>query len=222
MARGSGRGKGRRASRGNGDRWFLALVGVLAVGALVAEFARAHPGWAAAIACLLVVLVVGGLVLRHRAIQAARLRFLAGNAQLEKVDRMTGTQFEHLVAERMSADGFRQVRERGGGGDRGVDITAVAPGHGRYAVQCKRYSKSVGAPEVRNFLGALANTFAGHTGVLVTSGRLTRQARQEALGAREPLIVIERDLLADWLLGTYSPLPAGPAPRLVEGEEPAT
>ncbi|GIH28953.1 hypothetical protein Aph01nite_72630 [Acrocarpospora phusangensis] len=46
----------------------------------------------------------------------------------------------------------------------------------------------------------LANSFAGHTGVLVTSGRLTRQARTEALDARQPLLLVERDRLADWLI----------------------
>ncbi|MET9336492.1 restriction endonuclease [Nonomuraea sp. NPDC003804] len=219
MARGSRRGRGKGRRRGIGDLWILGLIAAVVVVALVVQFARAHPGWAVALAGLLSVLFGGGLVLRYRIIQAARVRFLAANAELEKVDRMTGTQFEHLVAERMIIDGFRQVRERGRSGDGGVDITAVALGHGRYAVQCKRYSKTVGAPEVRNFLGALANTFAGHTGVLITSGRLTRQARQEALAARQPLILVERDRLADWLLGTISLLPVRPTGRLVEGDE---
>ncbi|WP_344219059.1 restriction endonuclease [Nonomuraea bangladeshensis] len=194
---------------------------VAAAGGGVVWFAAEHPGWAAGIAGLLVVLFVGGLILRHRAIEAGRRRFLAANAELEKVDLMSGPEFEHLVAERMIAEGFRQVRECGGRGDFGVDITAVAPGHGRYAVQCKRYVGSVGAPEVRNFLGALANTFAGHTGVLVTSGRLTRQAREEALGAREPLILVERDRLADWLVGAAPLLPARRArrPGPLAGEE---
>ncbi|MEV4799293.1 restriction endonuclease [Nonomuraea sp. NPDC049421] len=201
MARGSKRGR-RRARRWQG---LIAAAGAL--GVAVVWFAREHPGWAAAIGCLLAVLFVGGLVLRHRMIEAERRRFLAANAELERVDRLTGRAFEHLVAERMIADGFRQVRERGGAGDGGVDITAVAPGHGRIAVQCKRYAKTVGAPDVRNFLGALANTFAGHKGVLVTTSTLTRQARQEALGAREPLILVERDHLADWLLGKAPLLP---------------
>ncbi|MEU6796561.1 restriction endonuclease [Nonomuraea wenchangensis] len=196
-------------------------VAIVATGGGVAWFAAEHPGWAAGIAGLLVVLFAGGLILRRRAIEAGRRRFLAANAELEKVDLMSGREFEHLVAELMIAEGFRQVRECGGSGDFGVDITAVAPGHGRYAVQCKRYAGSVGAPEVRNFLGALANTYAGHTGVLVTSGRLTRQARQEALGAREPLVLVERDRLADWLLGASPLLPGRPArrPGLPAGEE---
>ncbi|MEO3872036.1 restriction endonuclease [Nonomuraea sp. B12E4] len=217
MARGSRKGRGKRKALRR--QW--AVAGACVLGGGVVWFAGEYPGWAAGIGCLLAVAFAGGLVLRQRMIQAERQRFLAANAELERVDRMPGPAFEHLVAERMIADGFRQVRERGRAGDGGVDITALAPGQGRYAVQCKRYSKTVGAPEVRNFLGALANTFAGHTGVLVTSGRLTKQARLEALGAREPLILVERDRLADWLLGTVSLLPArapaGEAPRPVSG-----
>ncbi|GAA3161411.1 hypothetical protein GCM10020001_102170 [Nonomuraea salmonea] len=70
---------------------------------------------------------------------------------------------------------------------------------------------------MRNFLGALANTFAGHKGVLVTTSTLTRQARQEALGAREPLILVERDHLADWLLGKA---PLLPGTRPAKGLQP--
>ncbi|MBF8186154.1 restriction endonuclease [Nonomuraea sp. K274] len=218
MARGSRRVRGKRRSRKRQEVWGWGAAGAVVVAVVVVRFVGDHPGWAMGMACLLVVMVAGGLVLRHRVIQAARQRFLAANAELEKVDQMSGTEFEHLVAERMIADGFRQVRERGGSGDGGVDITAVAAGHGRYAVHCKRYSKPVGAPDVRNFLGALANAFAGHTGILVTSSRLTKQARLEALGAREPLILVERDRLADWLLGSASLLPARSARMLTEEE----
>ncbi|GAB2942617.1 restriction endonuclease [Nonomuraea fastidiosa] len=185
------------------------IVAAGAIGVAAVWFAAEHPGWAAAAGGLLVLLLAAALLLRRRVIEAGRRRFLAANAELERIDRLSGSAFEHLVAERMRADGFRQVRERGGAGDGGVDIVAVAPGPGRLAVQCKRYSRPVGAAEVREFLGALANSFAGHTGVLITSSRLTRQARQEAQGARDPLIVVERDHLADWLLGEAPLLPGG-------------
>lgn len=207
------RGNGRRSRRDKPRVLLPALVGcAVALAAAVVEFVQAHPGWAAAVAALLAAGLAGGLVLRVRLIEARRARFLAANARLEQVDRLTGGQFEQLVAERLRADGFRQVTQRGGSGDLGVDIVAVAPGRGRYAIQCKRYTRKVGAPEVRNFLGALANTFAGHTGVLVTSGHLTRQARTEAAGARQPLIVVERDGLADWLLGRAALLPPSRRP----------
>ncbi|MFI6738825.1 restriction endonuclease [Nonomuraea sp. NPDC050451] len=198
----------------------MGLAGAVVAIAVVVYFVTRYPGWAVAITVILIAALSGGLFLRHRVIQARRLQFLAANAALEKVDLMTGPQFEQLVAERMIAEGFRRVQIRGGTGDGGVDITAVAPDGTRCAVQCKRYNQSVGAPAVRNFLGALANAFTGHTGVLVTSGRLTRPARQEAINARQTLLLVERDLLADWLTGRFALLPK-PAP-LVEGDELAT
>ncbi|MGV9376412.1 restriction endonuclease [Nonomuraea sp. NPDC003707] len=198
----------------------MGLAGAVVAIVFVVYFITEYPGWAMAITVVLIAALSGGLFLRHRVIQARRLRFLAANAALEKVDLMTGPQFEQLVAERMIAQGFRRVRIRGGAGDGGVDITAVAPDGTRCAVQCKRYNKSVGAPAVRNFLGALANAFTGHTGVLITSGHLTRQARQEATDARQRLLLVERDLLADWLTGRFALL-AKPT-RLVAGDEPAT
>ncbi|MET7331700.1 restriction endonuclease [Nonomuraea sp. NPDC005650] len=187
---------------------------------LVAYFITRYPGWAIAITTILLAALGGGLFLRHRVIQARRMQFLAANAALEKVDLMTGPQFEQLVAERMIAEGFRRVQIRGGAGDGGVDITAVAPDGTRCAVQCKRYRKSVGAPAVRNFLGALANAFTGHTGVLITTGHFTRPARQEAIDARQPLLLVERDLLADWLTGRFALLPRRTS--LDEGHELAT
>ncbi|MGW0806605.1 restriction endonuclease [Nonomuraea sp. NPDC002799] len=199
----------------------LGVGGVAVAIAFAAKFVSEHPGLAMAIASLAVAAFGGGLLLRYRFIQARRLQFLAANAELEKVDVLTGTQFEHLVAERMIVEGFRRVKERGRSGDGGVDITAVAPGGTPYAIQCKRYSRTVGAPEVRNFLGALANTFAGHTGVLVTSGRLTRQARTEALNARQALVLVERERLADWLTGRFTLLPRR-APLVAEGDELAS
>ncbi|MEV0614588.1 restriction endonuclease [Nonomuraea sp. NPDC050404] len=225
MARRSSRGRGggrrRRRSGGKEGLWALGFAVAATAVFLVARFIAEYPGLAIGIAFLILVTLGGGLFLRYRAIQNRRAQFLAANTELAKVDLMTGSQFEHLIAERMIAEGFRRVRERGRAGDGGVDITAVAPGGTLYAIQCKRYSKTVGAPEVRNFLGALANAFDGHTGVLVTSGHLTRQARTEALAARQNLVLVERDRLADWLLGHSALLPKR-APLMAKGDELAS
>lgn len=218
MARRSGHRRKRSKSSGRQQLWLLSLLVAGIAVALVAKFAIENPGPAIGVAMLLAAACCAALFIRYRVIQAQRRQFLAANAELAKVDLMTGPQFEHLVAELMIAEGFRRVVERGRSGDGGVDVTAVAPGGVPYAVQCKRYSRSVGAPEVRNFLGALANAFDGYTGVLVTSGRLTRQARAEALDARQPLLLVERDRLADWLTGRSTLLPRR-VPPLVEGEE---
>ena len=54
---------------------------------------------------------------------------------------------------------------------------------------------------MRDFVGALhAAPYKDHQGVLVTSHYLSTQAADTA---REHVIVIDRDRLADWLLGVY-------------------
>ncbi|GAA3648247.1 hypothetical protein GCM10022224_008730 [Nonomuraea antimicrobica] len=220
MARRSGRGKRRRKQGDDRALWFAGLGCTTIAVVISARFVMENPGWAIGIASVAIAAFGAGLFLRYRILQARRQRFLAANTELTKVDLMTGTQFEHLVAERLITEGFRRVRERGRSGDGGVDITAVAPGGTPYAIQCKRYGGSVGAPAVRNFLGALANAFNGHTGILITSGRLTDQARTEALNARQPLILLERDHLADWLIGQRTILTR--PMRLAEADDPAT
>ncbi|MFC0863824.1 restriction endonuclease [Sphaerimonospora cavernae] len=87
----------------------------------------------------------------------------------------------------------------GGSGDGGVDIVAVAAIGERFVVQCKRWAKSVGSPEIRNLLGAL-HAYPGHRGVLVTTAGFTSPARQSA--ASTDLILIDRAQLAAWLAGS--------------------
>ncbi|MEU6742532.1 restriction endonuclease [Streptosporangium sandarakinum] len=205
----TGRRKGRRGGRLEWTDLFLwGVAAVLAYAALrsALPFARSHLPWFVASAVAVLAAAAAVPIVRARTVAARQRRWFEANLELERVDRLTGPEFETLTAGLLRRDGFRQVRELGGSGDRGVDLTAVGPDGRRYAFQCKRYAGSVGAPEVRNFLGALAHAFAGHTGVLVTSGRLTRQALAEA--GEAGLILVERDLLAGWLRG--EPLPREP------------
>jgi restriction system protein len=179
--------------------WVAGTVVALVVGRAAVTFVGAHWQWFTAGAVVAAAGAVAFIVLRARlAVRAQRL-WLAEHLELERVDQLSGPDFERLTAELLRRDGFREVMECGRSGDRGVDITAVGSGGRVFAFQCKRYTRTVGAPEVRNFLGALAHTFAGHTGVLVTSGRLTRAAHEEATAAK--LILVERDRLARWLRG---------------------
>ena len=85
----------------------------------------------------------------------------------------------------------------------GVDVLGTAPGGIPYAVQCKLYTRPVGPGQVRDFIGALrAAAYKGHRGVLVTSSVLSKQAHQTA--SEDGMIVIDRDRLADWMMGAYS------------------
>jgi restriction system protein len=130
-----------------------------------------------------------------RKIREQRLREIA---HLAKVDTMTGSEFEHLVAELLRRDGYRSVGVVGRTGDRGVDVIARSQDGRRIAVQCKRQSRPVGADRVRNLIGAVHSSYAGHVGVLVTSNTFTGPARSES---QDRLVLVGRDRLAEWMDG---------------------
>ncbi|MEU4643402.1 restriction endonuclease [Micromonospora sp. NPDC023814] len=100
-----------------------ALIAVV----LVVDFVQRHPYWSAFLA--VVVVVAAGALLsvgakrraRQRAEQAERDRAIA------VTDAMTGSEFEQWFARLLGASGFRDIRVRGGSGDRGADVTAIAP-----------------------------------------------------------------------------------------------
>ena len=142
-------------------------------------------------ACVLLALRGTGRKYRREALERAA------------VDRLSPGQFEQLVAELLRNEGFRKVRVIGGASDGGVDVLGTAPGGIPYAVQCKLYTRPVGPGQVRDFIGALrAAAYRGHRGVLVTSSVLSRQAHQTA--SEDGMIVVDRDRLADWMMGAYS------------------
>ncbi|GGL12867.1 hypothetical protein Sme01_20540 [Sphaerisporangium melleum] len=197
----------RRRGRGpRGERIMWAAAGLVAAVPLLSaavKFVQASWPWLLVATLAAGLVVLGVALLAVRSARRHRDHFLRANARLETIDRMTGERFEHLVAELLRRDGFRKVRVVGKAGDGGVDVLAVAPDGVPFAVQCKRWSGNVGAPHVREFLGALAHTYAGHTGLLVTSSGFTPPAWRE--GQAASLAMIDRGVLAEWALGT--PLP---------------
>lgn len=90
--------------------------------------------------------------------------------------------FERLTQRVLRACGFTEVKVTKSSGDGGIDGTGKLKINGVFsfnvAFQCKRYSGSVGAPEVRDFRGSL--TKATEKAVLITTGTFTKAAREEA------------------------------------------
>jgi restriction system protein len=90
--------------------------------------------------------------------------------------------FERLCQRLLREAGFQEVTVTGRTGDMGID------GHGVLEVnpfvtfkvlfQCKRYRGSVGAPDVRNFRGAMEGR--ADKGIIITTGSFTQDARKEA------------------------------------------
>lgn len=108
-----------------------------------------------------------------------------------EVSQMTWQQFELLVGEAFRSQGYCVAELGGSGPDGGVDLVLTKDG-ARYLVQCKQWRAfKVGVSVVREFFGVMAAQRAAG-GYLVTSGRLTEEAKAFAAGKNITLIDGER------------------------------
>jgi HJR/Mrr/RecB family endonuclease len=107
------------------------------------------------LAITVVVVLVVRLVVRAVRTQKPPSAIAAALSQrLASVRYMSGTQFEHFVADIMRGLGYR-VQVLGGSGDQGVDLIAASGGGERLAIQCKQYARPVGNKPVQEvFAGA--------------------------------------------------------------------
>lgn len=167
---------------------------------LLIHFLQDHWPWLVGVLVLSVMAValiaMAGAYARYEAEQR-ELR-LATLARFERVDVMSGTEFEEFVAELLRRDGYSGVEVIGKSGDRGVDITAMTPDGHKIAIQCKRQGRNVPADRIRNLIGAVHSTYSGHVGVLVTNSGFTAQAQAEGDGL---ILMVGRDELGDWMTG---------------------
>ena len=101
------------------------------------------------------------------------------------IDEMRGSEFEQYMAKLLSKNGYNKVTVTQASGDYGVDVIAYK-GMKKYAIQCKRYAKTLGPKPVQevhtggvhynadvcvvvtnNFFSDNAKTLAKETGVLL-------------------------------------------------------
>jgi restriction system protein len=143
-------------------------------------------------AALLVVLVVRAAVQAPQRRRARLQRLAALHGLLD----LTPAQFEHAVAELLSATGYRDVRVSGGAGDLQADITATDPDDRRTVVQCKRYAphRTIGSPVVQSFIGMAAVHHAAQRALIVTTARFSEPARD--LAALHGVELVEGEELA--------------------------
>ena len=111
------------------------------------------------------------------------------DALLGVLRKMDPDAFERLCQRILRECGFTKVEVTGRSGDGGIDGTGVLrvkliSFHVRF--QCKRYAGSVGAPEIRNFRGAMVGR--GDKGLFLTTGNFTREAEREAVRDGAPAI----------------------------------
>jgi restriction system protein len=121
----------------------------------------------------------------------------AGHRTLAQVDKMSGTEFEELVASLCRRDECVEIRRVGGSGDNGADVRGLLPDGRTVVVQCKRYapSSTIPARGLRDLLGPKTH-FGADPAVFVTITRFSAQG--EGFAVRNGILVIHRDHLGLW------------------------
>lgn len=121
----------------------------------------------------------------------------------DKIQSLLPDEMEHLVAALLRGMGYR-TRVSPKGPDRGVDVFASPDGLGltqpRIKVEVKHRSGSMGSQAIRSFLGALRD---GDSGLFISTGGFSKEARYEAERANVPLTLIDIDDLANLIVTHY-------------------
>ncbi|GAA3171051.1 MULTISPECIES: restriction endonuclease [Streptomyces] len=185
----------------------------VAVGAFLAMIAviRAYP-----VLCgLLAVLVLGGIVTVHRVrggrflVPRARAGGRAdGTHSIAAYQHMSGSQFEHAVADLARRDpGVRAATVSGGANDRALDVLVQLTDGRRIAVQCKRFAAGnrVGAPVVYEVNGTYRAYHRCDIALIVTTSDFTQDAQRANAELDQPLRLVDGRTLGRWAAGGRPP-----------------
>jgi restriction system protein len=122
------------------------------------------------------------------------------------ISRLDPYDFQDLVAAVLRTMGFRAV-STSPGPDRGVDIIAHPDPFGferpRIKAQVKHRKGKTSGPDMRSFIATLR---AGDSGLYVSTGGFTDDARLEAERSREPVALLDREEFIHLLLEHYEVL----------------
>ena len=97
---------------------------------------------------------------------------------IKSLNSLTGSEFENYCSDILSDNGFVNIQLTKGSGDHGIDITAYKDGE-KYAIQCKRYSGSVGNKAVQEVYAG-KDIYDADIAVVMTNSDFTKQAIQDA------------------------------------------
>ncbi|WKD48913.1 restriction endonuclease [Microbulbifer spongiae] len=121
----------------------------------------------------------------------------------DKIAALLPEEMEELVAAILRAMGFN-AKVSPKGPDRGVDVIASPDGLGltqpRIKAEVKHRGGAMGAPAIRGFIGTLRE---GDSGLFVSTGGFSREARYEADRSTFPLTLVDLDDLADLIVSHY-------------------
>ncbi len=121
---------------------------------------------------------------------------------IEIIQNISPASFERLCQRLLRESGFVQVEVTGRVGDGGIDGKGILKVGGlisfKVIFQCKRYKGNVDSSTVRDFLGTMIGR--ADKGLLITTGRFTSSAKEEAQrDGVPPIDLIDGEELAEKL-----------------------
>ena len=121
----------------------------------------------------------------------------------DRIHNLDWEDSQKLVAGVLRSMGYKTlVSDKGS--DRGKDIVASPDGLGleepRIKVEVKHRSGSMGAPEIRSFIGGLRQ---GVKGLYISTGGFSKEAKYEAERSNIPITLIDLDMLAELVTKNY-------------------
>lgn len=121
----------------------------------------------------------------------------------DKMMDLDWEEMQELIAGILRAMGYKTIIT-GIGSDRGKDIVASIDGLGlegsKIKIEVKHRNKSIGAPDIRNFIGGLRE---GQKGLYVSTGGFTKEASYEAERSNYPLTLVDADMIVDLITQYY-------------------
>jgi restriction system protein len=121
----------------------------------------------------------------------------------DKISALSWENMQELVAGIIRAMGYK-TRISPTGPDRGKDIIASPDGLGleepRIIVEVKHRKGSIGAPDIRNFIGGLRSNAKG---LYISTGGFTNEGKYEAERANFPITLIDANELTRLLIDYY-------------------
>lgn len=116
------------------------------------------------------------------------------------IQNLTPSGFEKLCKRLLTEIGINEISITGGSGDQGIDGKGIVKLNDVVSLnivfQCKRYKETVSPHHVRDFRGAMQGR--GEKGLIITTGRFTKEAKNEAnRDGVTPIELIDGDRLIE-------------------------
>jgi restriction system protein len=116
------------------------------------------------------------------------------------IQKLSPMGFEKLCKRLLTEIGIHEISITGGSGDQGIDGKGLVKLNDVVSLnivfQCKRYRETVSPHHVRDFRGAMQGR--GEKGLIITTGRFTKEAKNEAnRDGVTPIELIDGERLVD-------------------------